>query len=293
VKVQIPFRSGVTTVCRRAAFSLIEILVTVGLLSVITLGLVMVFSQTQRAFKLSMAQVDVLEAGRAVSDMLARELSEMAPSYLPAGTNYFAVVDDVNFATPLLQSLPGSSVPRTNVLQRFFFLTRMHQNWSGIGYQVVPDYRDAGVGTLYRFVQHTDRTRVPQLSQNFLLASANLDLTNRVAEGIVHLRLRAYDNVGKLITPFWPTNNAMWVNTARAWNYQLPDQVDSYFASNALPAFVELEVGILEPEAVERFKSIGTANVDAQRKFLEGQAAQVHLFRQRIAIRNVDPSLYQ
>lgn len=270
-------------------------MVTVGLLSVITLGLVMVFSQTQRAFKLSMAQVDVLESGRAVTDMLARELTAMAPSYLPGGTNYFAVVDTMSFPTPLLQKLPGTTVPRTNVIQRFFFLTRLHQQWTGIGYQVVPDHKDAGVGTLYRFRTEGLKNYVPLMSQEFLNAGANmgLGLSNRVAEGIVHLRLRAFDNVGKAVTMFWPTNDAMWMNTKRERSFPLEDQVDSYYVSNALPAFLELEVGILEPEMIQRFKSIGTANVDAQRRFLEERAANVHLFRQRVAIRNVDPSLYQ
>ena len=37
----------------------------------------------------------------------------------------------------------------------------------------------------------------------------------------------------------------------------------------------------------------GNGNVAAQRQFLSNRVAQVHVFRQRIPIRNVDPSLYQ
>ena len=55
-------------------------MVTVALLSFIILGLLAMFTQTQRAFRGSMKQVDVMSAGRAVTDMLARELREMAPS---------------------------------------------------------------------------------------------------------------------------------------------------------------------------------------------------------------------
>src|SRR5438552_855059 len=60
-----------------SAFSLIEILITVGLLSFIILGLLLMFNQVQRAFRSSTTQADILEAGRAVADMLARELEEM------------------------------------------------------------------------------------------------------------------------------------------------------------------------------------------------------------------------
>ena len=57
----------------RQAFTLIEVLVVVALLSVIILGLVAMFSQTQRAYTLGMTQVDVLEGGRAVTEMITRE----------------------------------------------------------------------------------------------------------------------------------------------------------------------------------------------------------------------------
>ncbi len=62
------------------AFSLIEILVVIGLLSVIILGLLAMFNQTQRAFRTGMTQVDVLASGRAASDMIARELSQITPA---------------------------------------------------------------------------------------------------------------------------------------------------------------------------------------------------------------------
>src|SRR4051812_38323136 len=55
------------TVCLRRGFSLIEILVVVALLSVIILGLVAMFHQTQKALLSTTTQVDFLEAGRAAS----------------------------------------------------------------------------------------------------------------------------------------------------------------------------------------------------------------------------------
>ena len=65
------------------AFTLLEILVSVALLSFIVLGLFAMFNQTQRAFRMSMTQSDILEAGRAVMEMMPRELEQATMSYHP------------------------------------------------------------------------------------------------------------------------------------------------------------------------------------------------------------------
>jgi hypothetical protein len=62
--------------------------------------------------------------------------------------------------------------------------------------------------------------------------------------------------------------------------------------SNALPASVEVELGVLEDRALQRVESLG-GSFQAQTNYLAGRAGQVHLFRQRFPIRNVDPSAYQ
>src|SRR5262249_44712767 len=51
-------------------FSLLEMMVAVTLLLVIIAALLTMFYQTQRAFRLSATQVDVLEAGRAAMELL-------------------------------------------------------------------------------------------------------------------------------------------------------------------------------------------------------------------------------
>jgi hypothetical protein len=61
--------------------------------------------------------------------------------------------------------------------------------------------------------------------------------------------------------------------------------------SNALPASVEVELGILEDRTLQRAESIPIANVRSN--YLAQQAGKVHLFRQRVWIRNVDPSAYR
>jgi hypothetical protein len=301
-------------------------MVTVGLLSFIVLGLLAMFNQTQRAFKTSMTQTDVLENGRATMDMIARELEQMTPAGTPdyfyggwqRATNFFAEFSPaqnplrVSAPNPLLQELPGSALARSNLLQRFFFLSKLNQDWIGTGYQVIPDDANNCIGTLYRFSTNS-RTSPVNLSSNFvwntrlaLLGNrSGLPVTNlqRIADGIVHLRARAFATNGYLVIS---TNSAIYTNafaltprgpygTVRNTAVYSLAPFDSqqgwcYFTSNAVPAYVELELGIVEPQVLRKYRSIPIAA--AQLQYLSNHAAQVHIFRQRIPIRNVDFSAY-
>src|SRR5712692_6887630 len=76
---------------RPNSFSLLEILVAVGILSLIIVGLLAMFYQTQRAFRSGSMQVDVLESGRAINQLLARELQELSAPGLLFAVNLSAV----------------------------------------------------------------------------------------------------------------------------------------------------------------------------------------------------------
>ena len=98
----------------RGAFSLIELLVVMTLLSFIIIGLLAVFDQTQRAFKTGMSQVDVLESGRATMDLITREVEQMA-SLTGLGSNVVNFIAEIPkdnggnpIYNPLEQELPGS-----------------------------------------------------------------------------------------------------------------------------------------------------------------------------------------
>lgn len=274
-----------------AAFSLVEILIVTALLSVIILGLMAMFGQTQRAFRLGMTQSDVLEAGRAATELLGRELAQMRPSQISGTTNFFLWIPN-NF-TPLVQPLPGGTVGRTNVFMDLFFLTRADQRWSAIAYTVRdPDdvtlRPQGGVGTLYSYrVENLWWYDLPsQLGEFYAPGQTNL---SRIADGIVHFRVRAFDTNGVWITDELPglhQNSDVRVSTL------VPGEI-GYCAliSNAVPAAVEIELGFLEPRVWERARAI--PNDDARRRYLEGQAGRVHLFRQRITVPAVDVLAYQ
>jgi type II secretory pathway pseudopilin PulG len=288
------------------AFSLVEILVVMSLLTFIILGLLTMFSQTQRAFRDSMHQVDVLESGRLVMDMVSRELEQMAAPNSPPIIYGASVWQCTNFfaersSLPTYQELPGSAQPRANELQRVFFLNYFNQDWTGIGYQVISDAPNAGVGTLYRFCATNSRFAPVDLSRYFL--TAPLTNLNRIADGVVHFRVRTFatngfplvsgtvaqpaffyveDLPGPPQTRYAPVRNTVVYD---------PDQRAVYFRSNALPAYVELELGILEPQILQHFRAIPVGVARAQ--YLSNHVGNVHLFRQRIPIRNVDFSAYQ
>ncbi len=298
MKIRTTFQSsrGSVSCAARDAFSLIEVLVVTGLLSVIIIGLVLMFGQTQRAFKLGTTQVDVLESGRLVSEMMRRELSQMVPANVVNATNFLVEQSPpARYGPPLVpnqyvQDLAGSSFKRANRTQQLLFLTRNNQDWASVGYLVGGTKN--GIGSLYRFEYKTRPSFSPLLHTGFFdFDAANLyrfDLpsTNmsRLIEGVVHFRCLVYDTLGRQLTATSIVNNVSLQLDA------LGTDPKCAFYSNAVPASVELELGILEEKAAERARSIGDAT--ARANFLAQQASKVHIFRWRVPVRNVDPSAY-
>ncbi len=63
---------------------MVEILVTMVLLSIIVLALMTVFNSTQKAFRSSLTQTDVLESGRLAMGLMVGDLEGMTPSLSPS-----------------------------------------------------------------------------------------------------------------------------------------------------------------------------------------------------------------
>jgi hypothetical protein len=332
------------------AFTLIEILTSVALLSFIVIGLFAMFNQTQRAFRVGMTQSDILEAGRAVTEMIPRELEQITPSARNA-INFTAAM--ILSEAPLIQPLPNDTtttkVARTNFLEDLFMLQRQNQTWVGIGYFVrVADTNGAlwypeskpgkpgepgtlGAGSLYRFMAtlpylysgnpSDPRNGLPQDPLDLYRAWLNAGqpgVTNpmpRICDGVIHFRVRAFATNGfPLFSDGLHTNACFRTNSLNPLDlgytvvrqtyvtpnalvpptFSYPDNLATlYFSSNAVPAAVELELGLLEQYTWERYASIG--NPVAAFNFLQREetSTRVHLFRQRIPIRNVDPLPYQ
>jgi prepilin-type N-terminal cleavage/methylation domain-containing protein len=328
------------------AFTLLEILVSVALLSFIVLGLFAMFNQTQRAFRLSMTQSDILEAGRAVTEMIPRELEQTVPSDRNA-TNFSTALIGIPFYDPLTQLLPtafpATQAARTNYLQDLFMLRRENQTWVGVGYCVrVADTNGVlwypvsvpinplglpptlGAGSLYRFTatlpvlysgtRGDQKSGLPQDPSQIYnafrkacvpgtLASTNI---SRICDGVIHFRLRAFAANGfPLFSDGLHTNACFRTNSlTTGWsvaaqtqvtpNLAYPDNLSGlYFWSNAVPGSVEMELGLLEQHAWERYASIPSPAAALAYLRREDISSRVHIFRQRIAVRNLNPLPYQ
>jgi len=286
----------------RHAFTLVEILVVVVLLSFIILALMTVFSATQNAFRASITQTDVLEGGRSAIGLIKSDLESMTPSFgvSNGAVNFYVNTNFWQYQSgpkPLEQSLVGATDPnilRTNVLENFFILTRQNTTWTGTGY-FVDTASTNFLNPLYRFSITTNVMAggPAVLYTNFL----NTPLTNmsHLMDGVVHLTVRAYDPNGR-----WMTNNPIYYgsNPVQSDPNQnvlffppVLGEVGFYMYSNTVPAAVEINLGVLEDRTIQRAESIGSPV--AQSNYLAQQAGKVHLFRQRFPIRNVDPAAYQ
>ena len=242
----------------RHAFTLIEVMVVVVLLSLIVLALMKVFDSTQTAFRTGVTDAGVMEGGRAAMDLMADDLRAMSPSggqsnSINFGAVNFCVTNNIN-SQSLIQTMVGGNSTRTNVLENFFILSRGNQNgvstWHGVGYAVATNPPSGPLYSLYRFAtSHPVASVDPAFMftsefRNFLL---NVATNSHLMDGVVSLTVRAYDVNGSPMT----------TNIIFSAGQNVTNKNVLYFP----PAW--------------------------------GQAGAVHIFRQRVSIPNVDPSAYQ
>jgi hypothetical protein len=194
-------------------------------------------------------------------------------------------------APQTIQSL-ASLETRSSEMQECYFLTKPGKYWEQLAYVVVP-YRTLGVpqpvGTLYRVALSN---HVSQFTSNSL---ANLYLSNKtnmlaygtntvfqkVTDGVAHFRVRVLDANG---VPYSLTNRVstnVWMDVDGYAT--LNSQLWYAFVDDALPASVEIELGILEPQVVGQLKSL--PNPTLATEFLAKQSGRFHVFEQRIPIR--------
>ncbi len=268
----LPERESATrsrTHCR--AFTVMELLLAATLLSLIIFALYSMFDQTQKALHSSIAQTDVNEGGRAAMELLVRELEQMSPSHYPGATNFYA--RDV-FGTPVIQETVEGGIFVTNFVQDIFFLTRTNREISSTGYRVI-DYTN-GVGYLARFSLKTNTSYFTSTNLLFPFMDPRQTNFHRITDGIVHLRVVPYDRDGRV-----QTNAPPHILTLTNLSYPQPFRFS--YAGERLPAYLDVELGVLEPAAVAQFRSIPVRQ--AAYDFLKRQAGKVYFFRQRIPIR--------
>jgi hypothetical protein len=298
---------------RSSGLTLLEIMVTVTLLTVIVLGLYAMFDQTQDALRKGTTQVDVLETSRAVSELLKREFEQAQAAGVPrwgtlgpARTNLW--IDSSPGSQPITNLLLDGSA-RVTQMDHVYFLTKA-RDWRVTGYIVgtlppgAPQDQvlfSNGVGALFRY---QTRASDPTNNRNLDLPALSLELEeiepfnaywtnyqtatnftlpsypdylltnfNLVAAGIVSFNVRAF---GTIVGANGIPTNGVLLSTSYPF----------LMTNEHLPDFLEVELGILEPQALEQARALAfTNNPGLSRAYLTNSTHRIHIFRQRIPIR--------
>jgi Tfp pilus assembly protein PilV len=271
-----------------SGLTIIEMLVSTTLLVFIVLGLTAMFVQTQRAFKTGLRQSSMSDAGRTVIEMVTRDLSQVSDAQTPGITNLFWS-GFTNEDTFQYQDSPANRY-RTNQLQQIFMLVHTNTQWMGIGYAV--SNWAPGVGTLYRY---SVSTNAPLLDNWLLIPFTNaVTLTtkfgahfDRVADGVIHLKIHAFDQFGN---EYWQglenaaaTGFYQFGYPAAAHTNTLPNNGTYVVPQAGLPNSIQLEVGVLAPDTFEQLRSM-PSNSPAQQLFLGRAGGNIQIFRQNIPI---------
>jgi len=274
---------------RRRAFTIVELLVAISILTLIVLVLYGLFDQVQKALRSNVAQVDVHEGGRAFMELASREMEQMQAGNVLTNVNLFARFT----ATPFRQPLLSAGEQRVNELEEVFFLSLLNKHWIGTGYRVLAlnsngiatNFAKTGVGTLCRFrlSNHVANVRNPPLYARVMdVTPTNFANFQRVIDGVVHFRMRVYDQNGILITNnFNPSILSGVLVSTNVYNNDV--EYGYAFTNKALPASLEIELAILDPHILERYRSYPNAIVASN--YLARQAGAIHLFQQRVPIR--------
>ena len=223
----------------KRAFTLLEMLVSVSVMTMIVYVLYALFDTTQSALRKNVAQVDVNEGGRAAMEMIVRELSQMEVSGYPpvmdpqskrvwSGSKSFHSRHTPG-TTPLLlayesDALTTEGTPadlaqgfRTNILQDFTFTSRGELGFDIMSYRVVNV--ENGIGTLGRYATagslHSADPRASLVNKSLAF---NLHFDGAVAQqsdsgafqtitdGVIHFSISAFDQYGRELLPTisWP-----------------------------------------------------------------------------------------
>jgi len=259
---------------RASAFSLIEIMVAVTLLLVIVFGLLAVFSQTQRAFRTGMTQLDVLESGRALLELLNEEIQEASP-LPPLGLTSFKMIRP-GLSNTVQLDLPGDAAKFDATLQNIYFIRRINDRWIGESYQVSNDF--PGVASLYRLsVSVTGQTQVAWLAANiqaWRVEDKKMPF-EKIADGIIHLRAIPFDNQGLPLLP-----DPGITNGANVIFHSGPN-TGYEFLNDGLPNSVEIELAVLEPNTLEQVRAR-----NGNLSYINRQADRIHFFKRRIQLPN-------
>jgi hypothetical protein len=236
-------------------------------------------------------------------------------SVTPLRTNYF---DDIYYLTKSGKAWMGvglSVLSPTNSGNKDYLQRPVTGLGTLVRYETPLTNRDYAFPSTNLFSRYV--TNLPAIGAQGASLPAKTNFSE-VAQGIVHFRVLPYDTSGQLMDyngtnidstyrlvrsgPLgnlkYPLSNLQVANTDKnATNATVilgqasqsdPKAILASFRSNALPAYLELELGVLEPDALRIYNQMLKDDQPAQAKaFLEKRIAKVQIFRKRIPLRTV------
>lgn len=281
-----------------AAFSLLEMLVAMGMLSVIVLALFSMFDQTQKALHTAIAQTDVMEPGRAAMDLLTRDLERGRATRFSGVTNL--VITRLDRNGPYF--IPGvlDANHRDSALHELFYVSPLKGiQWTAQGWFVADDLDlsqppdSTRLGSLYRFestnVAVLRGTRVTNDFNRqwieFTRRSTNAPQFGRFIDGVVFFRTTAFSANGLPLDSWvFPKDipaGVVITNLSSAVSL-------TGFTNQALPAALEVEFGVLPPKLLTQYRALPSGNpVNAasfRSNFFVKYRGDVQVFRQRISL---------
>lgn len=292
-----------------AGFTLLEMLMAVAITSVITLALYAIFAQTQRAFRAGIAQVDILESGRAASEIIDTDIRQIVPNPLETELGRTAMDQSANFRlypynfwidnfSPF--SRVGSLSEGTSVftfLQNVLFFHRRNDEVSVIGYYNLPlPIAWAGgrkppqvtpVSTLYRFSWSLNIAELNQVTMQVIMANflagplawqqnpTNTYQFQEIVRGVVHMRWSPFTAQG-----IWWQNDRENPMIVRSRGGSSLSGLTA--GGSELPAQLEYELMLLEDEVLAQYVILAESNTQQAQAFLAKHLQEIHIFRKRI-----------
>lgn len=299
---------------RTTGFSLLEVLVAVGLMSIVVLALYSMFDQTQKALRANAGQSDVSEAGRAAMELITRDIEKAWASRVPAVTNNLVIRR--TYPDSVINGI-GDDFTRDSAFHELFLLCRPDVAVSpGFGLFIAEENNPLqrvtnAIGTLYRY-------EVPETSPVLDANNAVLGVVgnfapptlvrpgtafrtfnnfwrefdrpnatvrtnaSRLIDGVVFFRVFAYTGAGVVMDRTVTFTNDIPADVVPFF-LSGPDVENlTTFGNSALPSAVEVELGIMPPRLLAQFRSLPPT---LQASFLARNFANILVFRQRIALR--------
>lgn len=212
---------------RSRGFSLLEMLIGIGILSVVVLALYSLFDQTQKALRANVNQVDVSEGGRAVMELLVRDVSRASASgintnfiyarrsddiqeVIQPGTNLVVMRTTAGLSGGQWRTVFGDEWRRDTALHELFYLVEQQPGrWVGAGLFVAgedPMSTVDGVGSLWRYEDTNPQPvqgarageQVAILNNRFLNNTAyRTNHVSRLIDGVVFFRVTAFGPQGQ------------------------------------------------------------------------------------------------